>query len=163
MSEVSHRQVSRHARFMLSRDVAIHSLRDAMKHVTQGVTSTCLPSSQVSLTSCIGPRLYCQRSLLIGSNSAAHFCTKARQRSQIQHRKALARRLRTRRREVTVSHAGLQVAAQPWVAHDMTATVLAAAGAYVWVKLFDWMATRGLLEQVQLQALARMQPIDPFL
>ena len=145
-SEVS--SLSQHARFMLSRDVAISSLRDAMRHVTQGATSTCLPSSRVSLTSCKGPRLCIQRSLLIGSHSAARFCKSARRRSQNQHCKALARRLRSRRREVTVSHAGLQAAAQPWVAHDVTATVLAAAGAYVWVKLFDWMATRGLLEQV---------------
>ena len=147
---------------MLSRDAAIHSLRDAMKHVTQGATSTCLPSSRVSRTSCIGPRLYIQRSLLIGSNSAAHYCKTARQRSHNQHCKASARRLRSRRREVTVSHAGFQAAAQPWVAHDVTATVLAAAGAYVWVKLFDWMATRGLLEQVQLQGLACMQPKDLY-
>ena len=147
---------------MLSRDAAIHSLRDAMKHVTQGATSTCLPSSRVSRTSCIGPRLYIQRSLLIGSNSAAHYCKTARQRSHNQHCKASARRLRSRRREVTVSHAGVQAAAQPWVAHDVTATVLAAAGAYVWVKVFDWMATRGLLEQVQLQGLACMQPKDLY-
>jgi len=148
LSEVSHRQVSRHARLMSSRDVAIHSSRDAMKHVTHGANSICLPSSRVTLTSCIGPRVDIQRSLLIGSNSAALFRKGARQRSQNHHCKALARRLRSRRREVTVSHAGLQAAAQPWVAHDVTATVLAAAGAYVWVKLFDWMATRGLLEQV---------------
>ena len=138
-------------------------LRDAMKDVTQGITSTCLLSSRVSLTSWIGPRLYIQRSLLIGSTSAAQIFTTARQRSQNQHCKALARRLRSRRRQVTVSHAGLQVAAQPGVAHDVTATVLAAAGAYVWVKLFDWMATRGLLEQVQLQGLACMQPKDLYL
>ncbi len=143
---------------MLSLDVAIHSLRDAMKHLTQGAISTCLPSSRVSLTSCIGPRLYIQRSLLIGSNSAAHFCKTARQISQNQNCKASARRLNSRRREVTVSHAGLQAAAQPWVAHDVTATVLAAAGAYVWVKVFDWMATRGLLEQVQLRVLHACNP-----
>ncbi|DBB12058.1 TPA: Phytol kinase 1, chloroplastic [Trebouxia sp. C0006] len=118
-----------------------------MKHVTHGANSICLPSSRVTLTSCIGPRVDIQRSLLIGSNSAALFRKGARQRSQNHRWKALARRLRSRRREVTVSHAGLQAAAQPWVAHDVTATVLAAAGAYVWVKLFDWMATRGLLEQ----------------
>ncbi len=147
---------------MLNSDVAIHSSRDAMKHVTQGANSICVPSSRISLTSCIGPRLDIHRSLLIGSNSAALFCKRARQRSQNQHCKAWARRLRSRRREVTVSQAGLQAAAQPCVAHDVTATVLAAAGAYVWVKLFDWMATRGLLEQVQLQGLACMQPTDLY-
>lgn len=147
---------------MLSRDVAIHSLRDPMKHFTQRPTSTCLPSCRVSLTSWTGPGLYIQRSLLIGSDSAAHFCKRVRQRSQHQRSKASARRLRSRRREVTVSHAGLQAAAQPWVAHDVTATVVAAAGAYVWVKLFDWMATRGLLEQVHLQRLACMQTKDVY-
>ena len=162
MQTYSYHEVSRHARLMLNRDVAIHSSRDAMKHVTQGANSICLPSSRVSLTSCIGPRLDIQRSLLIGSNSAALFCERAQQTSQNHHCKALARRLRSRRREITVSHAGLQAAAQPWVAHDVTATVLAAAGAYVWVKLFDWMATRGLLEQVQLQALACLQATDLY-
>lgn len=46
-------------------------------------------------------------------------------------------------------HATLPTAFQPLITRDLTATALAAVGAYVWVRLFDWMATQGVLEQVE--------------
>ena len=55
---------------------------------------------------------------------------------------------RPRKHIVTCAQASLQSAVQPLLSHDFTAAALAAVGAYVWVRLFDWMATRGVLEQV---------------
>ena len=52
------------------------------------------------------------------------------------------------RQVVACAHA-TQIALQPLVTRDLTATALAAVGAYVWVRLFDWMATKGVLEQVK--------------
>lgn len=52
------------------------------------------------------------------------------------------------RHVVTFASADLQTTFQPFVTRDVTATVLAVVGAYVWVRLFDWLATKGVLEQV---------------
>ena len=62
---------------------------------------------------------------------------------------------RTRRQFVTSADASLQSTFQPLVSRDLTATVLAALGAYVWVRVFDWMATHGVLEQVATRARTR--------
>ncbi|KAL3159181.1 hypothetical protein ABBQ32_011165 [Trebouxia sp. C0010 RCD-2024] len=51
------------------------------------------------------------------------------------------------RHVVTFASADLQTTFQPFVTRDVTATVLAVVGAYVWVRLFDWLATKGVLEQ----------------
>ena len=73
-------------------------------------------------------------------------------------RKAQPRKCRSRtpsgsqRQVVACAHATLQTAFQPLITRDLTATALAAVGAYVWVRLFDWMATKGVLEQVELCA-----------
>lgn len=71
-------------------------------------------------------------------------------------RKAQSRRCRSRtgsqRQVVACAHATVQTAFQPLITRDLTATALAAVGAYVWVRLFDWMATQGVLEQVELCA-----------
>ena len=42
----------------------------------------------------------------------------------------------------------LQTVLGPIVAQDYVTAVAAAGAAYVWVRLFDWMASRGLLGQV---------------
>ena len=55
---------------------------------------------------------------------------------------------RSQRQVVACTHANLQNAFQPVTTRDLTATALAAVGAYVWVRLFDWMANKGVLEQV---------------
>ena len=70
-------------------------------------------------------------------------------RSQFQKRRFL-RPSGSQRQVVACAHATLQTAFQPLITRDLTATALAALGAYVWVRIFDWMATKGVLEQVEL-------------
>ena len=67
----------------------------------------------------------------------------------IKHRKCQALpRARSRRQVVASTQASLQSTFQSLATGDPTTTVLAALGAYVWVNFFDWMATKGALEQV---------------
>ncbi|KAL3151728.1 hypothetical protein ABBQ38_012707 [Trebouxia sp. C0009 RCD-2024] len=66
--------------------------------------------------------------------------------TQIRRRRS-AIRSHSGRPIVTSASANLQTTFQPLITRDVTATVLAVVGAYVWVRLFDWLATKGVLEQ----------------
>ena len=69
------------------------------------------------------------------------------QETQIRKRR-FTTRSRSQRHVVTSAYADLQTTFQPLVTRNLTATVLAVVGAYVWVRLFDWLANKGVLKQV---------------
>ena len=65
--------------------------------------------------------------------------------------KGRSKKSKPRRREVRATASALpclQTPLGPIVAQDYVTAVAAAGAAYVWVRLFDWMASRGLLGQV---------------
>lgn len=131
-------------------------LHNVMMHGARVLPSNSLCWGHVSLTSCAGVVPACQRSLPISSYSAAFGLVQNRRGVQRQPLKLVPRRPTPRGRKVTTPHAGVQLAGQPLATHDVTVTVLAAFGAYVWVRLFDWLATEGVLEQVGCQDSACM-------
>lgn len=83
-------------------------------------------------------------------------CSDCRHRGLIVERKRCSKfsrnPSRAKRQFITSAHASLQSTVQPLISRDLIATVLAALGAYVWVRAFDWMATHGVLEQVEASA-----------
>lgn len=81
-------------------------------------------------------------------------------------RQATTRRGRRRKSEccrapaATAALTSLQTALGPVVAQDCITAVVAAGAAYVWVRFFDWMASRGLLSQVSSLAVQTDQIYD---
>ena len=104
--------------------------------------SACLPSSQLS-AAVLPPS---QRSVPANSCSCSH--PSSRRHLQYRYRKLALKRPCRSRQEINTPHASLQNTLQPLCTRDVTATLLAGLGAYIWVRLFDWLATQGVLEQV---------------
>lgn len=103
--------------------------------------SACLPSSQLS-AAVLSPS---QRSVPANSCSCSH--PSSRRHLQYRYRKLAPKRPCRSRQEINTPHASLQNTLQPLCTRDVTATLLAGLGAYIWVRLFDWLATQGVLEQ----------------
>lgn len=118
------------------------SVRDAMVHIAEH--AQCLQPFP-SLICCSASKARLSLSLSRRLDRKAHDSFVPRQ--QTQTRRCTARS-RSQRHIVASAYVDLQTTFEPLITRDLTATVLAIVGAYVWVRLFDGLATKGVLEQV---------------